>query len=51
MVQKNHKLTAFLAQAREDGFDRFDANLIIGPWVGRLENFDVACGFSGQGLQ
>ena len=28
-----------------------DGNLIIGPWVGGCENFHVACGFSGHGLQ
>jgi len=28
-----------------------DGNAIIGPWVGGLENFHVACGFSGHGLQ
>ncbi|MCP5153029.1 MAG: FAD-binding oxidoreductase [Ectothiorhodospiraceae bacterium] len=27
-----------------------DANLIIGPWPGRLDNFLVACGLSGHGL-
>ena len=28
-----------------------DENLIIGPWVGGCENFHLACGFSGHGLQ
>ncbi len=28
-----------------------DDNLIIGPWTGGLENFHLACGFSGHGLQ
>ncbi len=28
-----------------------DENLIIGPWTGGLENFHVACGLSGHGLQ
>ena len=28
-----------------------DENLIIGPWTGGLENFHIACGFSGHGLQ
>ena len=28
-----------------------DANLIIGGWPGRLENFYIACGLSGHGLQ
>ena len=31
--------------------NRFDGNTIIGPWVGGLENFYVAVGFSGAGLQ
>jgi glycine/D-amino acid oxidase-like deaminating enzyme len=31
--------------------NRLDANLVIGPWIGGLENFHVACGFSGHGLQ
>lgn len=30
---------------------RLDGNPIIGPWVGGLENFYVAAGFSGHGLQ
>lgn len=33
------------------GVNRLDGNLIIGPWIGALENFHVACGFSGHGLQ
>lgn len=28
-----------------------DANLIIGNWPGRLDNFYLACGLSGHGLQ
>ena len=28
-----------------------DANPIIGPWIDELENFIVAAGFSGHGLQ
>jgi FAD-dependent oxidoreductase domain-containing protein 1 len=28
----------------------FDNNAILGPWVGRLENFHIALGFSGHGL-
>ena len=28
-----------------------DGNLIIGPWIGGLENFLIATGFSGHGLQ
>ena len=31
--------------------NRLDANAIIGPWTGGCENFHVACGFSGHGLQ
>ncbi len=31
--------------------NRLDANAIIGPWEGGCENFYVACGFSGHGLQ
>jgi glycine/D-amino acid oxidase-like deaminating enzyme len=31
--------------------NRFDGNLIIGSWEGRVENFHVAVGFSGHGLQ
>jgi FAD-dependent oxidoreductase domain-containing protein 1 len=31
--------------------NRLDGNAIIGPWVGGLENFYVAAGFSGAGLQ
>jgi FAD-dependent oxidoreductase domain-containing protein 1 len=27
-----------------------DGNMILGNWLGRLENFYVACGFSGHGL-
>ena len=28
----------------------FDNNAILGPWVGSLENFHIALGFSGHGL-
>ena len=28
-----------------------DGNMVLGPWTGRLENFYIACGFSGHGLQ
>lgn len=31
--------------------NRFDGNLILGPWEGEVENFHVAVGFSGHGLQ
>lgn len=31
--------------------NRLDANAIIGPWEEGCENFYVACGFSGHGLQ
>lgn len=31
--------------------NQLDGNAIIGPWVGGLENFIVAVGFSGAGLQ
>ena len=31
--------------------NRFDGNAIVGPWTGSLENFYVAIGFSGAGLQ
>ncbi|MCG8547867.1 MAG: FAD-binding oxidoreductase [Alphaproteobacteria bacterium] len=31
--------------------NRLDGNPILGPWVGGLENFIVAAGFSGHGLQ
>jgi glycine/D-amino acid oxidase-like deaminating enzyme len=27
-----------------------DGNMILGNWPGRLDNFYVACGFSGHGL-
>lgn len=30
--------------------NRLDGNMILGNWPGRLENFHVACGFSGHGL-
>jgi FAD-dependent oxidoreductase domain-containing protein 1 len=30
--------------------NRLDGNLIVGNWPGRLDNFYVACGFSGHGL-
>jgi len=29
----------------------FDNNVILGPWKGRLDNFHIALGFSGHGLQ
>lgn len=31
--------------------NRFDGNLMIGPWEGQVDNFHVAVGFSGHGLQ
>jgi glycine/D-amino acid oxidase-like deaminating enzyme len=31
--------------------NRFDGNLMLGPWEGAIENFHVAVGFSGHGLQ
>ena len=30
--------------------NRFDGNMIIGNWPGTLDNFYVACGFSGHGF-
>jgi len=30
--------------------NRLDGNMILGSWAGRLDNFFVACGFSGHGL-
>jgi FAD-dependent oxidoreductase domain-containing protein 1 len=30
--------------------NRFDGNMILGNWPGRLDNFYVACGFSGHGF-
>jgi FAD-dependent oxidoreductase domain-containing protein 1 len=30
--------------------NRFDGNMIIGNWPGRLDNFFLACGFSGHGF-
>jgi len=30
--------------------NRLDGNMIIGNWPGRLDNFHLACGFSGHGL-
>jgi FAD-dependent oxidoreductase domain-containing protein 1 len=32
-------------------WNRLDGNTIVGPWIGGLENFYVATGFSGAGLQ
>ena len=31
--------------------NQFDGNMILGPWIGGLENFLIATGFSGHGLQ
>jgi FAD-dependent oxidoreductase domain-containing protein 1 len=30
--------------------NRLDGNVVVGNWPGRLDNFFVACGFSGHGL-
>jgi FAD-dependent oxidoreductase domain-containing protein 1 len=30
--------------------NRLDGNPVVGNWPGRLDNFYVACGFSGHGL-
>ncbi len=52
-----HRVPAFgalkLGQCWAGLYDlnRLDENLIIGPWIDGLENFYVACGFSGHGLQ
>jgi len=39
-----------LTKDLSDDQNRLDGNAIIGPWTGGLENFHVACGFSGHGL-
>jgi glycine/D-amino acid oxidase-like deaminating enzyme len=52
-----HRVPAFEAVkvvnawAGHYAYNHFDGNLIIGPWIGGLENFLVATGFSGHGLQ
>ncbi|KRT73648.1 MAG: FAD dependent oxidoreductase [Candidatus Rokubacteria bacterium CSP1-6] len=50
------RVPAFAAAKLQRGWaglydqNRLDGNAIIGPWTGGLENFHVACGFSGHGL-
>ncbi len=52
-----HRVPAFeaikvqRAWAGHYAVNTFDSNLIIGPWLGGLENFYIATGFSGHGLQ
>ena len=52
-----HRVPAFESLKLKRGWpghyamNRLDGNAIIGPWTGKLENFYVAMGFSGAGLQ
>lgn len=52
-----HRVPAFeslkvqRAWAGHYAYNRLDGNTIIGPWVGGLQNFYIATGFSGAGLQ
>lgn len=52
-----HRVPAFEALQVKRGwsghyaYNRMDGNTIIGKWIGGLDNFYVATGFSGAGLQ
>lgn len=52
-----HRVPAFEALKVQRGWtghfdmNRFDANPILGPWPGGPENFHIAAGFSGHGIQ
>ncbi|MDP6565942.1 MAG: FAD-binding oxidoreductase [Alphaproteobacteria bacterium] len=52
-----HRVPAFEALQVKRGwaghyaYNRMDGNTIIGPWIGGLDNFYVATGFTGAGLQ
>jgi glycine/D-amino acid oxidase-like deaminating enzyme len=52
-----HRVMAFEALkvhnawAGHYAYNTFDGGLIIGPWIGGIENFLIATGFSGHGLQ
>ena len=50
-VQAFEALKAGRSWAGHYAQNRLDGNVIIGPWTGGLENFYVAIGFSGHGLQ
>ena len=55
--QLAHRVKAFeaikLQRAWSCHYDQnsLDANHILGPWAGELDNFLIACGLSGHGLQ
>lgn len=52
-----HRVPAFEAVKLTGGWsghydqNRFDGQPILGPWIGGIENFYLAAGFSGHGLQ
>jgi FAD-dependent oxidoreductase domain-containing protein 1 len=50
-VPKFESLKLMRSWAGHYAVNRMDGNTIIGPWVGGLENFYVATGFTGAGLQ
>ncbi|MBT5110488.1 MAG: FAD-binding oxidoreductase [Rhodospirillaceae bacterium] len=50
-VPKFESLKVMRSWAGHYAVNRMDGNTIIGPWVGGLENFYVATGFTGAGLQ
>lgn len=50
-VPKFEALKVMRSWSGHYAYNRLDGNTIIGPWVGGLENYYVATGFSGAGLQ
>lgn len=50
-VPKFESLKVMRSWSGHYAYNRLDGNTIIGPWVGGLENYYVATGFSGAGLQ
>lgn len=50
-VPKFEKLKLKRSWAGHYAYNLMDENTIIGPWAGKLENYLIATGFSGAGLQ
>jgi len=50
-VPKLESLKVMRSWSGHYAYNRLDGNTIIGPWLGGLQNYYIATGFSGAGLQ